>query len=76
MIKKEVNIDILQQNLSKILDFVVSGDEIIITNNNIPIAKLSPIENKVATVKASYFSAKVNEARRTLSGEAPENWFG
>lgn len=76
MIKKEVNINVFQKNLSEILDFVVSGDEIIITNNNIPIAKLSPIENKVATAKASYFSAKVTEARRILTGEAPENWFG
>lgn len=76
MLKKEVNIRSFQKNLTEIFDAIMEGEEIIITKSDIPIAKLSPIESPVSNIKANYFSAKVNQAKRALSGEAPENWFG
>ena len=76
MLNKEINIRSFQKNLPEIIETVLQGDEIIITKSNIPIAKLTPIENPLATVKSKILSAKAIETKRILAGETPENWFG
>ena len=76
MLKQEVNINSFQKNLPELIDLVLKGDELIITKSNIPIAKVSPIENTSVTLKPNFFTAKVIESRRVRKNEAPENWFG
>ena len=76
MLKQEVNISSFQKNLPELIDLVLQGDEIIITKSNIPIAKVSPIENTSATIKPNFLTARVLESKRVRKNEAPENWFG
>ncbi|MCW8850611.1 MAG: type II toxin-antitoxin system Phd/YefM family antitoxin [Melioribacteraceae bacterium] len=76
MLKQEVNINSFQKNLPELIDLVLKGDELIITKSNIPIAKVSPIENTSVTLKPSFFTARVMESKRARKTEAPENWFG
>jgi len=75
MLKKEVNISSFQKNLPELIDIVMKGDEIIITKSNIPIAKVTPIESP-KNIKSNFLAAKVIEAKRAFTNEAPENWFG
>ncbi len=76
MQQQELNITSVQKDLPKLMDLVLHGDELIITKSNIPIAKISPIENTSVTLKPNFFTAKVIESRRVRKNEAPENWFG
>ena len=76
MLKQEVNISSFQKNLPELLDLVLQGDEIIITKSNIPIAKVTPIEDNSVTLKPNFLTARVIENRRAIKNEAPENWFG
>ena len=76
MLKQQVNINSFQKNLPELIDLVLKGDELIITKSNIPIAKVSPIENNSVTLKPSFITAKVMESRRVRKNEASENWFG
>ena len=76
MLKQEVNISSFQKNLPELIDLVLQGDEIIITKSNIPIAKVSPIENTGVSIKPNFLTARVIESKRVRKTEAPENWFG
>jgi len=75
MLPQKVNLSSFQKNLPDIIDLVINGEEIIITKSNIPIAKVTPIENSVS-VNKSFLTAKVIERKRAIKIEAPENWFG
>ena len=76
MLKQEVNISSFQKNLPQLIDLVMNGDEIIITKSDIPIAKVSPIDNSDIAVKHNFLTARVIETKRAKKSEAPENWFG
>lgn len=76
MLNKEVNISSFQKNLPELLDLVMHGDEIIITKSNIPIARVTPVENNSVTLKNNFLTARVLETKRARTTEAPENWFG
>ena len=76
MLKQEVNINSLQKQLPEFMDMVINGDEIIITKSNIPIARVTPIENSAETVKNNFLTLRAIETKRARTTEAPENWFG
>ena len=76
MTRKEVNITSLQKNLPELLETVIQGDEIILTKHNIPVAKISPIENSSIILKSSFLTARAIEAKRIIHSDTPENWFG
>ena len=76
MLKQEVSISSFQKNVTKLLDVVLSGDEIIITKSNIPIAKVTPINDPKIILKNDFITASAINSRRAPSSEAPENWFG
>ncbi len=76
MLKQEVNISAIQKNLPKLMDLVIKGDEIIITKSDVPIAKITPIENETITTKSAFLAARTMELQRSYFGEATENWFG
>ncbi len=76
MLKQEVNINSFQKNLPELIDLVMNGDEIIITKSDIPIAKVTPIDNNDITVKNNFLATRVIETKRAKKSEAPENWFG
>ena len=76
MLKQEVNISSFQKNLPELIDLVLKGDELIITKSDIPIAKVSPIENTSVTLKPNFFTSRVMQSGRVRKNEAPENWFG
>jgi antitoxin (DNA-binding transcriptional repressor) of toxin-antitoxin stability system len=76
MLKQEVNISAIQKDLPKLMDLVIKGDEIIITKSDIPIAKITPIENETFSTKSAFLAARTMELQRAYFGEATENWFG
>ncbi|MFZ1291591.1 MAG: hypothetical protein WAR79_15955 [Melioribacteraceae bacterium] len=76
MHQQELNISSMQKNLPKIMDMVIHGDEIIITKSDIPIAKISPIEEKKTYYTSSFLRAKSIETKRSMFTDSPENWFG
>lgn len=76
MHQQELNISSVQKNLPKIMDLVIRGDEIIITKSDIPIAKISPIEDQKINYASSFIRAKTVETKRSLHQDSPENWFG
>lgn len=76
MLKQKVNISSFQKNLPELLNLVENGEEIIITKSNIPIAKVTPIEQPAVSIKPTFLTAKVMESRRIHKAEPPENWFG
>jgi len=76
MTRKEVNITSLQKNLPELLETVIQGDEIILTKHNIPIAKISPIEDSSISLKSNFLTARAIEAKRIRHTDASENWFG
>lgn len=76
MLSQEVNINAVQKNLPKLMDLVIKGDEIIITKSDIPIAKITPIENKAVSGKSAFLAARTMVLQKKYFGEATENWFG
>ena len=76
MHQQELNISSVQKNLPKLMDLIVHGSEIIITDSNVPIAKISPIEEKKVTLSSSFLKASSIETKRSAFSEPPENWFG
>lgn len=76
MLKQKVNISSFQKDLPKLMDLVINGDEIIITKSDVPIAKITPIEQKSVTPKNTFLAARTIELQRAYFGEATENWFG
>ncbi|MBK7105679.1 MAG: hypothetical protein IPH62_10385 [Ignavibacteriae bacterium] len=76
MHQQELNISSVQKNLPKIMDMVIHGDEIIITKSDIPIAKISPIEENRPNYVSSFLRAKTIETKRSMFMDSPENWFG
>ena len=76
MEKREVSISSFQKNVPELLDTVLSGEEIIITKSNVPVAKISPISAPKIELKSTFFTARAIETKRSKLSEAPENWFG
>lgn len=76
MLKQEVSISSFKKNLPDFLDIVMSGDELIITKSNIPVAKLSPIKEHKISVNHDFLTSRALETKRSHLSEAPENWFG
>lgn len=76
MLSQELNIHAVQKNLPKLMDLVINGDEIIITKSDIPIAKITPIENKTVSKKSAFLAARTMDLQKQYYGEATENWFG
>ena len=76
MHQQELNISSVQKNLPKIMDLFIHGDEIIITKSDIPIAKISPIEEQKISYASSFIRTKTVETKRSLHHDSPENWFG
>lgn len=76
MQNQKVNITSFQKNLHELMNLVMNGDEIIITKSNIPIAKITPIDNTSVTFKNRFLSSGPFETKGHSLGEAPENWFG
>jgi antitoxin (DNA-binding transcriptional repressor) of toxin-antitoxin stability system len=76
MHQQELNISSVQKNLPKLMDLIVHGSEIIITDSNIPIAKISPIEEKKVTYSSSFLKARSVDTKRSPFLDSPENWFG
>jgi antitoxin (DNA-binding transcriptional repressor) of toxin-antitoxin stability system len=76
MLKQEVNISSFQKNLPELLDIVLSGDEIIITKSDIPVAKVSPIDSPKISIKNDFLTMRAMKNKRAHFNEAPENWFG
>ncbi|MBK8943920.1 MAG: hypothetical protein IPM32_01495 [Ignavibacteriae bacterium] len=76
MHQQQLNISSIQKNLPKIMDMVIHGDEIIITKSDVPIAKISPIEETRPKFTSSFLRAKSIETKRSIFMDSPENWFG
>jgi len=76
MLQKEVNISSFKKKLPEFLELVLKGDEIILTKSNVPIAKISPIEDPSFKIKKSYYTPKVINNKRATENVAPEYWFG
>lgn len=76
MLKQEVSISSFKKNLPEFLDIVMSGDELIITKSNIPVAKISPIKEPKISINHDFLTSRALETKRTRLSEAPENWFG
>ncbi|EAZ93010.1 type II toxin-antitoxin system Phd/YefM family antitoxin [Crocosphaera chwakensis] len=47
----KLDIDKAKSNLSKLLDLAIKGEEIVITKDNKPVAKISPMKRKRGTAK-------------------------
>ena len=76
MLNQKVNINSFQKNCADLLELVVKGDEIIITDADIPIAKVIPIDRPKIDVNDGFITMKAFERPRVRKNEAPENWFG
>ena len=76
MLKQKVNINSFQKNCTDLLELVAKGDEIIITDADIPIAKVIPIKKQAIDVNDGFIAMKAFDRQRVRKSEAPENWFG
>ena len=76
MLKQKVNINSFQKNCADLLELVTKGDEIIITDSDIPIAKVIPIKRPAIAVDDGFIALKAFDRKRVRKSEAPENWFG
>jgi len=76
MHQQELNISSVQKNLPKLMDLIVHGSEIIITDSNVPIAKISPIEDKKVSFTNHFLKARSIETKNSAFSDSPENWFG
>lgn len=76
MLKQKVNINSFQKNCADLLQLVTKGDEIIITDSDIPIAKVVPIKKPAIKVHDEFIALKAFDRKRVRKNEAPENWFG
>jgi prevent-host-death family protein len=50
---RSVNVAELKNRLSKYLTFARSGEEVVIRDRNLPVAKLVPFRPKAPTIKSS-----------------------
>lgn len=76
MLQQKLNINSVQKNLPKLMDLVVRGDEIIITKSEVPIAKISPLEEPKLSYTSNFIRAKSLVSQRNPFSDAPEYWFG
>lgn len=76
MLQQKLNINSVQKNLPKLMDLVVRGDEIIITKSEVPIAKISPLEEPKLSYTSNFIRAKSLASQRNPFRDAPEYWFG
>ena len=76
MLKQKVNINSFQKNCTDLLELVAKGDEIIITDADIPIAKVIPIKKPAIDVSDGIIAMKAFDRQRIRKSEASENWFG
>lgn len=65
MHQQQLNISSVQKDLPKLMDLVIRGDEIIITKSDIPIAKISPITEKVS-YSTTYLQARSIEKKKSF----------
>ncbi len=76
MHQQELNITSVQKNLPQLMDSIVRGNEIIITESNVPIAKISPIKDENVSFTNHFLKARSIETKRSAFSDSPENWFG